>query len=298
MTAASISMADASTTCLPKSAATPFRNRTFGFIFQFYHLLPEFNTLENVLTPAMISHSMWSWFMNRRESSQTWLANAGLESGLSHRLNHKPKEPCRAARCSGRRSPRQVDQSGRRASFWPMSRRVPRRRERPACDEVLRDLNQQEGLTIVMVTHNLELVHDTDRVVRMFDGRIERPENISLPTGCCETQQEAREWRFGNCQHSFHFALRSAYASLWLNAGRPKRDSDGNPQDLHQRQILRQARRQDQRLRSRPALRRRRLRRHSHLFGQGVQTQRTRRAASFEKPPAASSSKCRSGRTR
>src|SRR5437588_645095 len=37
------------------------RNATFGYIFQFYHLLPEFDTLENVLMPAMITHSLLSW---------------------------------------------------------------------------------------------------------------------------------------------------------------------------------------------------------------------------------------------
>jgi lipoprotein-releasing system ATP-binding protein len=38
---------------------------------------------------------------------------------------------------------------------------------------LLRDLNRQEGLTIVMVTHNLELVGETDRVVRLVSGRVE-----------------------------------------------------------------------------------------------------------------------------
>src|SRR5947208_10633687 len=42
---------------LPASDRDQLRNRTFGFIFQFYHLLPELNTLENILAPAMISHS-------------------------------------------------------------------------------------------------------------------------------------------------------------------------------------------------------------------------------------------------
>ena len=51
---------------LPAQERDELRNRTFGFIFQFYHLLPEFNTLENVLTPAMITHGVWSWFVNRR----------------------------------------------------------------------------------------------------------------------------------------------------------------------------------------------------------------------------------------
>ena len=67
------------------------RNQTFGFIFQFYHLLPELSTLENVLAPAMIAHSVWSWFANRRALRKQ--AMEMLERvGLSHRLTHKPRE--------------------------------------------------------------------------------------------------------------------------------------------------------------------------------------------------------------
>src|SRR5262245_3589955 len=51
---------------LPADQRDQLRNRTFGFIFQFYHLLPELSTLENVLVPMMIQHSLWSWFGKRR----------------------------------------------------------------------------------------------------------------------------------------------------------------------------------------------------------------------------------------
>jgi lipoprotein-releasing system ATP-binding protein len=47
--------------------------------------------------------------------------------------------------------------------------------------KLLRDLNRQEGLTIVMVTHNLDLVLGADRVVRLCDGRVESPDKILLP---------------------------------------------------------------------------------------------------------------------
>lgn len=76
---------------LPAEQRDALRNRTFGLIFQFYHLLPELSTLENVLMPAMITHSVWSWWLNRRA-----LKKQALEMldrvGLSHRLNHKPRE--------------------------------------------------------------------------------------------------------------------------------------------------------------------------------------------------------------
>src|SRR3984893_9984188 len=52
---------------LPAERRDQLRNGTFGFIFQFYHLLPELNTLENVLVPQMIAHSVRSWFRRRRD---------------------------------------------------------------------------------------------------------------------------------------------------------------------------------------------------------------------------------------
>src|SRR5438105_4157322 len=67
------------------------RNQTFGFIFQFYHLLPELNTLENVLVRQMIAHSVFGWLSKRRELKQR--AERLLDrAGLRHRLNHKPRE--------------------------------------------------------------------------------------------------------------------------------------------------------------------------------------------------------------
>src|SRR5262245_11548101 len=50
---------------LPAERRDALRNGTFGFIFQFYHLLPELNTLENVLVPQMIKHSIVGWIRQR-----------------------------------------------------------------------------------------------------------------------------------------------------------------------------------------------------------------------------------------
>src|SRR6266481_7690832 len=50
---------------LPSERRDRLRNQTFGFIFQFYHLLPELNALENVLMPAMIGVSAFGWFRRR-----------------------------------------------------------------------------------------------------------------------------------------------------------------------------------------------------------------------------------------
>src|SRR5450432_1136205 len=51
----------------PDKSRDVLRNRTFGFIFQFYHLLPELTALENVLMPQMIARSVLGWMVHRRE---------------------------------------------------------------------------------------------------------------------------------------------------------------------------------------------------------------------------------------
>src|SRR5262249_46233411 len=67
------------------------RNQLFGFIFQFYHLLPELTALENVMMPHLIRHGLWSYWkereMIRREATDL------LERvGLGHRQDHRPAE--------------------------------------------------------------------------------------------------------------------------------------------------------------------------------------------------------------
>src|SRR5262249_48999492 len=76
---------------LPSEQRDRLRNQTFGFIFQFYHLLPELTTLENVLMPQMIGHSVFGWLRRRRDLRRR--ATALLERvGLGHRLRHRPRE--------------------------------------------------------------------------------------------------------------------------------------------------------------------------------------------------------------
>ncbi|MBV8074940.1 MAG: ABC transporter ATP-binding protein, partial [Planctomycetaceae bacterium] len=76
---------------LPDRRRDALRNRTFGFIFQFYHLLPELTTLENVLVPQMISHSVLRWWGERRALRRR--ATELLERvGLGCHLRHRPRE--------------------------------------------------------------------------------------------------------------------------------------------------------------------------------------------------------------
>ena len=154
---------------LPARERDRLRNRTFGYIFQFYHLLPEFNALDNVLMPAYISHSTLNWWKSRRR----WRRRAEellTKVGLSHRLRHRPRE------LSGGEMQRVAI-----ARALLMNPRVLLADEptgnldAEAGGEIvrlLRDINRDEGVTIVMVTHNTEIVSATDRVVRMVGGAI------------------------------------------------------------------------------------------------------------------------------
>jgi lipoprotein-releasing system ATP-binding protein len=158
---------------LPSTERDQLRNRTFGFIFQFYHLLPELSALENVLMPEMIRCSLPGWWHKRR----TYRKRAGelLERvGLGHRLRHRPREL-----------------SGGEMQRAAIARALINQPRILFADEptgnldaatgaqvvgLLRDLNRTEGLTIIMVTHNLDIVADTDRVVRLSNGRVEMPD--------------------------------------------------------------------------------------------------------------------------
>src|SRR5262245_14602856 len=145
------------------------RNSTFGFIFQFYHLLPELTALQNVMMPALVGSTVWNWWGTRREAARR--AAEMLERvGLKARMKHKPREL-----------------SGGEMQRTAIARALVARPRILFADEptgnldaesgaeivkLLRSLNHDEGITILMVTHNLELVRHTDRVVRMAAGKL------------------------------------------------------------------------------------------------------------------------------
>ncbi|AWM40897.1 P-loop containing nucleoside triphosphate hydrolase [Gemmata obscuriglobus] len=152
---------------LPSRARDRLRNETFGYIFQFYHLLPELTALDNVLMPAYISNSTLGWWRNRARLRHR--AEELLEKmGLGHRLKHRPREL-----------------SGGEMQRTAIARALLMRPRVLLADEptgnldakaggeivhLLRQINREEKVTIVMVTHNTEIVSETDRVVRMAGG--------------------------------------------------------------------------------------------------------------------------------
>src|SRR5579884_3379909 len=164
---------------LPAEQRDRLRNETFGFIFQFYHLLPELTTLENVLMPKMIALSVRGWLRQRRTLKQH--ATELLDRvGLGHRLSHKPRELSGGEMQRAAIARALINQPRILLADEPTGNLdVTAGRE---VISLLRDLNRQEGLTIIMVTHNLDLVSATDRVVRLVAGHVEQTEvNLFLP---------------------------------------------------------------------------------------------------------------------
>jgi lipoprotein-releasing system ATP-binding protein len=163
---------------LPSERRDALRNQTFGFIFQFYHLLPELTTLENVLTPAMITHSVWQWW-GQRKALRSRAEELLERMGLSHRLQHRPRELSGGEMQRATIARALINQPRILLADEPTGNLDEEAGRQIVA--LLRDLNRQEGLTIIMVTHNRELVGETDRVVRLTAGRLDQP-TIPLTT--------------------------------------------------------------------------------------------------------------------
>jgi len=154
----------------PDRKREEMRNRTFGFIFQFYHLLPELSALENVLTPLMIRHGLWS-YMSRRHKLRAE-ATALLERvGLGHRLDHLPAE------LSGGEMQRAAIARALAGGPEILLADEPTGNLDAATGqgvlELLRDLNRDGDLTMILVTHDSQIAQQADRTVRLAEGRIE-----------------------------------------------------------------------------------------------------------------------------
>jgi len=143
--------------------ASRFRNRFFGFVYQFHHLINEFSALENTMMPLLV----------RRESISQARQAAGeilAEIGLSDRLNHKPSElsggECQrvavARALIGKPSVVLADE--------PTGNLEPRTATKVF--DALLSLNRNIGSSLVVVTHNHSLAGTLDRQVLLDQGRI------------------------------------------------------------------------------------------------------------------------------
>ncbi|MFK8111440.1 MAG: ABC transporter ATP-binding protein [Rubripirellula sp.] len=152
-----------------------YRNRDIGVIFQFYHLLPELSALENVLAPLMIGRSAWNYFCHRKEARLR--AEAMLDRvGMLHRATHKPSE-----------------MSGGEMQRAAIARALMTDPSMLLADEptgnldtetgldilkLLTELNHDDGLTILMITHDDAIASGADVCHRMQDGQLQDAEPL------------------------------------------------------------------------------------------------------------------------
>jgi lipoprotein-releasing system ATP-binding protein len=138
-----------------------YRNRTIGFVFQFHHLLSEFTALENCMLPALIGRK------NKRESKERAEFILDLV-GLSHRLQHRVGE------LSGGEQQRVAV-----ARALVLNPKVFLADEPTGnldtnssrnIHELLLSLNQEQNVSLVVVTHNMELAGMMQRQLQMKDG--------------------------------------------------------------------------------------------------------------------------------
>jgi lipoprotein-releasing system ATP-binding protein len=161
---------------LSSSARSELRNSQFGFVFQFYHLLPELNVLENTMLAAMVSHT-WLRFRSHRSEIRERAIAVLEQLGMSHRLKHRP------AQLSG--GERQRVAIGRALMNAPRVLLA----DEPTGNldsetgrqimAVLEKLHREQKQTIVMVTHDRSIAHRADRILVLREGRLEKPSEPS-----------------------------------------------------------------------------------------------------------------------
>jgi len=143
------------------------RNKRIGFVFQFYHLLPEFTALENVMLPALMS-SDESRITNHesRKRAESVLKSVGLE----HRFNHLP------SRLSGGESQRVaiaralINDPDILLCDEPTGNLDSKNSE--AIYELLFNIKSKSDTTLVIVSHDEKLASRVDETIRLRDGKL------------------------------------------------------------------------------------------------------------------------------
>ena len=144
------------------------RNEVFGFVFQFYHLLPEFDVLENVMLPRMVGASVARWVAGRQQAESA--ARQAIELvGLGQRIRHRPNELSGGERQRVAIARALVNNPTILLADEPTGNLDARTgRELLAA---LQELNRN-GQTIVMVTHDPAVAEMADTAVELVDGKV------------------------------------------------------------------------------------------------------------------------------
>jgi lipoprotein-releasing system ATP-binding protein len=141
-----------------------FRNRTVGFVFQFHHLLPEFSALENAMMPALINGFSKP---EANKEAEKILVRVGLQDRLHHRvgkLSGGEQQRVALARALVLKPPILLADEPTGNLDKMNSDRI---------HQLLMELNQELLMTLVVVTHNMELASYMSRCVTIVEGRLQ-----------------------------------------------------------------------------------------------------------------------------
>lgn len=159
----SVMIADTNLTTLPDADVVSFRNRKVGFVFQFHHLLPEFNAIENVEMPLRIARVPVA---DARPRAQELLRRVGLGERMSHRpgmLSGGEQQRVAVARAL-------VMEPAVLLADEPTGDLDEQTAE--SLHQLLRNMHRTYGLTSIIATHNPRLAQACDRILRLEAGRL------------------------------------------------------------------------------------------------------------------------------